>query len=236
MTQNNGRTQPASKEVPKDDRLKIAAIAMEDNEKLEKTDKTGQRGSKGTVSQEEADRIINHWPKLSQEVAQTMIGFYGLPNEITESQATWFYNGPWKRTTVHKDGYQHDFPEPHVDMLEQVINYQVPKEKVGDVGEIEGSLVVDWTKGEVTVHCDNEGANTLSLNMMHEVVTEKRTPKEAREFITEELPNYILGKSAPYAEAFQFELPEKEQGDPDVQTIFDEEMLEAVEEKQKELQ
>lgn len=192
-------------------------------------DKTGKRGSSNLIDQEVIDQTIEDWPKLSQEVTQTMIKFYGLPNEVTNSQITWFYNGPWKRTTVHKDGYKHDFPEPHVDMLEQVINYHVPKERVGAVGLIEGSLVVDWTKGEVTVHCDNEGANTLSLNMMHEVVTEKRTPTEARQFITKELPKYILGKSAPYAEGFQVDLPQKEQGDPDERTVFDDELTEAVE-------
>ena len=54
----------------------------------------------------------------------------------------------------------------------------MPADKVGLVAQLEGSIVIDRTKGEVSVHCDNEGANTLSLNMMHEIVTGKRTPKK----------------------------------------------------------
>jgi hypothetical protein len=231
----NDRKQPHSKEVPEEDRLKVAAIAMESNEMLHKEDKTGKRGSKGTIDQKDVEKLSESWSTLSKEVLQTMMKFYGQPNEMTLSQATWYYNGPWKRTTVHKDGYVHDFPEPHVDMLEQVIDYHVPKEKVGDIGLLEGSLIIDRTKGEVAVHCDNEGANTLSLNMMHEVVSGERTPEEARQFIVNELPKYLKGESAPYAEAFQFDLPEKEQGEPDQREVFDDELTEKVEKAKEKL-
>jgi hypothetical protein len=66
-------------------------------------------------------------------------------------------------------------------MLEQVINYHVPAEKIGELAMLEGSLFVDRTKGEVIVHCDNEGENTISMNVMHEIVQGKRTPDEARQ-------------------------------------------------------
>ena len=68
------------------------------------------------------------------------------------------------------------------------------------------------TKGKVSVHCDNEGANTLSLNMMHEIVTGKRTPKEQELSSQKKLLN-TLGRPAPYAESFQFELPIGKQWD-----------------------
>lgn len=229
MTDNIKRNEPYAKEVPGKDRLKVAAMAMKQNKELHKTDNTGKRGSKGTVSKEMVEKTISDWPSLAQEVTQTMMKFYGLPNEATASAITWFYNGPWKRTTVYKDGYQHDFPEPHVDMLEQVIDYHVPAERVGAVGLLEGSLIIDRTKGEVAVHCDNEGANTLSMNMMHEVVTGKRTPEEARQFIVQELPKYLMNRSAPYAETFQFELPHTEQIDPDETLVQDEVLIQAVE-------
>ena len=92
-----------------------------------------------------------------------------------------------KRTVAYRDPLPHDYPQPHVDMLEQVIDYQVPEEKMGDIARIEGSVIVDRTKGEVGVHCDNEGANILSINMMHEVV---------REFITRELVDLIRDAAA----------------------------------------
>ena len=157
------------------------------------------------------------------------------PNEATPSYLTWYNNGPWKRTVAFRDEVPHDFPEPHTDVLEQFIDYHVPADKVGLVAQLEGSLVIDRTKGEVSVHCDNEGANTLSINMMHEVVTGKRTPEEAREFIKKEIVEYVMNRPAPYAEKFQFELPQGEQWDPDVAVVEDEELMKAVKEKKKEL-
>ncbi len=93
---------------------------------------------------------------------------------------------------------------------------------------LEGSIVIDRTKGEVSVHCDNEGANTLSLNMMHEIVTGKRTPEEARAFIAKEIVEYLMNRPAPYAENFQFELPVGEQWDTDKTIVQDEELDHAI--------
>ena len=71
--------------------------------------------------------------------------------------------------------------------------------------------------------------------MMHEVVTGKRTPEEAREFIKKEIVEYVMNRPAPYAEKFQFELPKGEQWDPDVAVVDDAELMQAVSEKKKEL-
>ncbi|MCM3088399.1 hypothetical protein M3557_10760 [Bhargavaea ginsengi] len=122
-------------------------------------------------------------------------------------------------------------PEPHVDCLEQTIDYHVPADKVGPIGQLEGSLVVDRTKGEVSVHCDNEGANTLS--MMHEVVTGKRTSQEARNFIKHEIVEYVMNRPAPYCEAFQFELPEGSKWDTDKTVVQDKLLKEAVDKVKK---
>ncbi|OCA84569.1 hypothetical protein A8F94_17615 [Bacillus sp. FJAT-27225] len=167
--------------------------------------------------------------------AENTMKFYGPPNEASPSYLIWYNNGPWKRTIAFRDEVPHDFPEPHSDVLEQFIDYHVPADKVGLVAQLEGSLVIDRTKGEVSVHCDNEGANTLSINMMHEVVTGKRTPQEAREFIKHEIVEYMMNRPAPYAEKFQFDLPQGDQWDPDVPVVDDEELMKAVTKKQKEL-
>ncbi|ALC92659.1 hypothetical protein AM500_04535 [Bacillus sp. FJAT-18017] len=160
--------------------------------------------------------------------AQNTIEFYGPPNEVTPSRLIWYNNGPWKRTIAYRDEVPHDFPEPHTDVLEQFIDYHVPADKAGLVARLEGSIVIDRTKGEVSVHCDNEGANTLSLNMMHEIVTGKRTPEEAREFIGKEIVEYLMGRPAPYCKGFQFELPKGEQWDTDKPIVQDAALDQAV--------
>lgn len=187
------------------------------------------------VHSDKVEEIIKEWPATAKMAAENTMKFYWSPNEATESYLIWFNNGPWKRTVAFRDEVPHDFPEPHSDVLEQFIDYHVPADKAGLIAELEGSLVIDRTKGEVSVHCDNEGANTLSINMMHDVVTGKRTPEEAREFIKKEIVEYLMDRPAPYAEKIQFELPEEKQWDPDVTIVKDKELMQAVAEKQIEL-
>ena len=224
----------AAEQAPGEARLELAATAMVANEKLhasgpEEVERTA------VVDEDSVKGIIEEWPVTAKMAAENTMKFYGAPNEATPSCLVWYNNGPWKRTVAFRDEVPHDFPEPHTDVLEQFIDYHVPADKVGLVAQLEGSLVIDRTKGEVSVHCDNEGANTLSINMMHEVVTGKRTPEEAREFIKKEIVEYVMNRPAPYAEKFQFELPQGEQWDPDVAVVDDAELMQAVSEKKKEL-
>lgn len=224
----------AAEQAPGDARLKLAATAMAANKELHQTGRV-ERESTASISEDSVKGIIEGWPVTAKMAAENTMNFYGPPNEATPSQLTWFNNGPWKRTTAFRDEVPHDFPEPHTDVLEQFIDYHVPADKAGLVAQLEGSLVIDRTKGEVSVHCDNEGANTLSINMMHDIVTGNRTPQEAREFIKKEIVEYMMSRPAPYAERFQFELPQGEQWDPDVTVVNDEELMKAVTDKQEEL-
>lgn len=230
----NEMEKTAAEQVPAEERLKMAATAMAENKKLHEN---GGMESEITakVAEATAKNLIKEWPATAKLAAESTMKFYGPPNEATASCLTWYNNGPWKKTVAFRDGVPHDFPEPHTDVLEQFIDYHVPANKAGLVAQLEGSLVIDRTKGEVSVHCDNEGANTLSMNMMHEIVTGQRTPEEAREFIKNEIVEYMMNRAAPYAEKFQFKLPEGEQWDPDVTVVEDEELMTAVKEKQREL-
>lgn len=55
-------------------------------------------------------------------------------------------------------------------------------------------------QGEVAAQCDSEAANMITLNLMHEIVTGKRTVEEAREVYAENMTGYTTGRPAPYAE------------------------------------
>jgi hypothetical protein len=92
-------------------------------------------------------------------------------------------------------------------VLEQVINYQVPVEKVSDLAAFDGSVIVERTKGEVAARCDLEAANILSLNLMHEIVSGKRTVADARDLYAEAIMAYLMDREAPYAEKLLFDLP-----------------------------
>lgn len=67
--------------------------------------------------------------------------------------------------------------------------------------------------------CDAEAANFLTINLMHEILTGKRTVDEAREFYAESMAAYTLGRPAPYTDRFLFELPSGDTTDPDEKMI-----------------
>ncbi len=200
------------------DRLKtIAQAAMSDA----KTggEMMGEQPTPKIVDMRTVERIMRDWPKMAQTAAREMIEKYGPPNEAMDSRFIWYNNGPWKRSTCYRDEIPHHFPNPHSDVLECVIDYQVPIEKLSELAKFDGSLVVERTKGEVISRCDMEAANFLALNMMHEIVTGNMTAEQARHFLTETAAAYSMSRSAPHAERFMFDLPQGETNEPDHTTI-----------------
>ena len=166
-----------------------------------------EEGVRERVDAAEAERIIEGWPDAQKNVARQLLEKYGAPNEATPTRLLWYRNGSWKRTEVSRDAVAHNWPAPHSDFFTQVIDYRVPPEMVHLIAMFDGSILVDRTRGEVSARCDSEAANVLGLNMVHEIVTGKRTVEDARETTAQETVAYSLGRAAPYAERLQFEVP-----------------------------
>ncbi|HVM00082.1 MAG TPA: hypothetical protein VM324_12385 [Egibacteraceae bacterium] len=164
-------------------------------------------GTQQRVALSDAERIIEAWPQPNQRVARQLLDKYGPPNEATPTKLFWYHNGPWKETKITSDVVTHNFPAPHTDFLTQVVNYRVPPDMIGAIAEWDGSVIVDRTKGEVAARCDAEAANILAMNLVHEIVTGKRTVEEAREATAENTVAYSMGRNAPYAERLLFEAP-----------------------------
>jgi hypothetical protein len=61
------------------------------------------------------------------------------------------------------------------------------------VAMFDGSILVDRTRGEAAARCDSEAANVLGLNMVHELVTGKRTVEEARHTSEQSTVAYNVG-------------------------------------------
>ncbi len=172
-------------------------------------------GTLSSMPDGEVDKIIATWPEAAKIGVKQMVLQYGQPNEGTPTKLIWFDRAPWKRIQLTSDQVLHRFPSPHADFLTQYIDYEVPLDKVGELGRFTGSFLIDRASGEVAARCDSEGANFLSINLMHEIVTGKRSVDDARAFYSETLSSYCLGESAPHCEGFLFELPTGGSGDPD---------------------
>jgi hypothetical protein len=169
-----------------------------------------------TIDKTYIDEILTEWSEYPREGAYTIIGKYGLPHEATPSMLIWHTNTPWKRTIVYRDEIPHNFPAPHPDFLEQSIAYQVPLDSFNKLAMFDGSIIIDRTAGRVSARCHQEAMNILTLNLMHDVITGKRSVDEARSFYSETAVEYsIYKKPSPYTEEFQFQLPENDTADPD---------------------
>jgi len=122
---------------------------------------------------------LSDWHEASQEAAKQMMDKYGPPAEVTETTLVWHETGPWKRTMISKEAVDHNFPMPHPDVMEQVIDYDVPVDFFDDLAAYDGSVIVERTKGEISARCDKEEANFLAINLANDIVTKKRTWEEA---------------------------------------------------------
>lgn len=167
-----------------------------------------EHGTHYTIDADTVSALIEDWPDAPKRGAQQMLDQYGLPNEATPTKLFWYRAGPWKRIIVTSDVVLHNFPSPHSDFMLHFIDYRVPPEKFDEIALFDGSCLLDRTAGEAGSRCDSEAANTLTLNMMHDIVTGKKTVEEARAEQSQLMMAYTMGRPAPYAEALQFEVPE----------------------------
>ena len=113
----------------------------------------------------------------------------------------------------------HHWPTIHTDFLTQAIDYRVPPEMFHLIAQFDGSIICDRTRGEVSARCDSESAKVLGMNMVHEIVTGKRTVPEARQISCDSTVAYNLGRKAPYAERLLFEVPRGDTQDLDESEI-----------------
>lgn len=125
-------------------------------------------------------------PEESREAAKLVIDKYGEPDEFTDSFLMWHGKGPWKRIVASKTFYPHQFPAPHIDAVESVLDYRIPVDKFTPLAEFDGSVIIERTAGEVSARCHDEEANFLALNLTHDIVTEAKTVGQARDYYAKE--------------------------------------------------
>lgn len=181
------------------------------------------------MNEQRGSEIIESWPEDAREPAQLVIDKYGEPHEATESLLTWHKVGPWKRVVASRVVHLHNMPVPHWDAVESVIDYQVPVEFISPIVEFDGSVTVRRTAGEASAQCHDEEANTLALNLMHDIVTGKKTTQEARDYYAREFLDYRRKEPTPYMGELRFQ-PESNSGDPDKRLLPDDDLERAKQE------
>jgi hypothetical protein len=180
----------------------------------------------------QASEIIKDWPDESREAAELVIQTYGEPGEATDSLLTWMGVGPWKRVHASRAFFEHQFPAPHIDSVESVIDYHVPAEWFTPLAQFDGSVVVERTAGEVSARCHDEQANFLALNLMHDIVNGARGVDDARAYYAEEFLNARRKEPTPYMDGLRFQ-PGIGTADPDQRVLSDQDLEEAMREGER---
>lgn len=178
----------------------------------------------------ERTQLLQSWPPESRGAAQLVIDKYGEPDEATESFLIWHRKGPWKRIVASKTFYPHEFPAPHIDAVESVLDYRVPLDQFTPLAEYDGSVVVERTAGEVSARCHDEEANFLALNLMHDIVTGAKSVEQARDYYATEFLDFRRKQPTPYMEELRFTPPTGETADRDVRVLSGEEIERAKQE------
>jgi hypothetical protein len=127
-----------------------------------------------------SQKALAGWPDTTRRLGAQLVTKYGQPAETTARQVTWINNGQWARTTLYKEGVQHNFAAPHRNILEQAVLYKVPADKLADLAGFNRSLVPNLARGELASFSDSEELNFLAINVADDILKGERTTEEAR--------------------------------------------------------
>lgn len=179
------------------------------------------RGMPGMMKPDMAavEAVIGKWMEEPKMTAKTVMGKYGMPDEMTATRLIWMKNGPWKWTMLENVEIPHEFPMMHHDMLQQAIDYKIMPSMADELSAYDGSVILDRTRGEISARCDKEEANFLAINLAHDVMMKKRNVKGARSFYGDTIKQMkamsLDMTHRPYTEGFTFMKPMGMTNDPD---------------------
>ena len=80
-----------------------------------------------------AEEAILSWPQESREAAKLVI------LQIWQAGRNWRHAADLAQPRSVEEDYPHNFPAPHIDAIESVIDYHVPTEKFTPLAEFEGT-------------------------------------------------------------------------------------------------
>lgn len=169
----------------------------------------------GTTARLVTPDLTRLWPVASREAAAAIELKYGPPEEMTAGMLIWHWAGPFKRIIVYAEGLRHALPTLHEDVVEHVIDYRVPVDRIDDLMRFNGSLDVRRTAGELSSRCLNEPLNVLALNLAHDIVVEQRSVAAARVEFSRLATSYAGGGSSEYTDSLTFRIPAAATADPD---------------------
>ena len=165
---------------------------------------TDAGGRKSSTAVQTPESTIAGWPALPQATARLLIAKYGEPNTFDDGSLVWYDNGDWRKTVVYRKAPESFMGLHSRDVLQQTVAYSVPDSKIPDLKRFDDRIKYDKASGEISALSEDENLNYLALNLADEIVADKRTPQEARDFYRKTLRLSESGKSSAYTQGLLF--------------------------------
>lgn len=163
-----------------------------------------QSNNQNQAAFDQASQLASGWPEQSVIAAKNIIAKYGEPAETTSNQLIWRNVAPFEKIIVHRELYPHRFPLLHKNVVEHVVKYKAPSNKVDDVWNYNGAVTLDRTRGLMSVIGENEAMNILSMNLAHEILSGERDQESARVKYGQETLDYLNGQRRDYTQTLIF--------------------------------
>jgi hypothetical protein len=164
------------------------------------------------------ESVIERWPGRPRSEARVLIAKYGEPSNFDDNSLVWYKNGPWQKTVVYRQAPRGILGFHSNDILEQTIAYLVPDGKIPEVKRFDGRIRFDKANGQLSSVSESENLNYLALNLVDEIVTDKRNADEARDFYRKTMRLTESGKTSAYLDGFLFPLPADSMTNPASET------------------
>lgn len=160
---------------------------------------------------------VSTWPEASRMAVDEITSKYGKPDGVTADELFWLNKGIWKKICITKMESKHSFPIEHTDMMTTTIMYDVPEDKMDDLGKFDGSVTFDRTQGCLAARCDKEANNFLALNLANDIITGKKSVDEARKVYGDIVKEKMNGGNPEYMQKLSFS-SQPNAADPDKNT------------------
>lgn len=196
--------------------LVLGNMYGQDDKMKDKASKKGSERMAMEMKHMEVD--VKNWPEASKMAVMKTTEAYGKPTGITEEELIWSEVGPWKKIRISKEESKHSFPLEHTDMLQMTVMYDVPEDKMDELGQFDGSVTFDRTQGFLSARCDLEANNFLALNLANDIITDKKTVEEARKAYADIIKEKMNGGNPEYLQKLTF-ASQDNAADPDENTM-----------------
>ena len=122
----------------------------------------------------------------------------------------WEKSGPWRTIVVYRKAPRSFLGMHSNDILEQSISCKVPDDKLAELKRFDARIKFDKPSGELSSLSESEKFNYLILNLADEIVADKWSADEARDFYRKTVRLSESGKSSAYMTGFVFPLDKED--------------------------